>query len=968
MSENHEPTWRIGLNIVAAEITAERFREDLPDLRAKFGDDPMLIGGIYAARLITLYLESTGLFAALELPPEAVPAALAEIRKTLAHLDFDANRRRLRRQERRYYDRFAERAALLIQQVGEVMEALFNCYVAGDYDPTANPDALVAEALEIAEQDLERAQRLIAQAGAIALHGRPLYWRWKWETYGPAASWLITLALLIDGYTNGGQNPLGSPQEARARFMTNVQRAKEMLEKEEEEELPPEIEPSPIDKLIDELIERGQKKWTPEQLALCQAHREEAIAALIELASDEELQLEDAPGEGYAPIRAVELLGELQAVEAVQPLIDIVATIEEPGVIIHDTAISALRQIGPPALEPVLTFMRYSPNVEAKLSLAEVVAEIGQRDEQAYQVLLDLWDEATWEEGRCLLAHALVTTGGEQAIPVLQAALESPDLDDLVDYNEVADALAQLGVEAPPPPPGLAAPFGMPDPAALVQTLVQDLADPEYLSEELEDAPEELYAEPERSAYLCVWAHLKKISVTVAIQIICEPANVSQIFLAGLLDAVETLTFDASTKGYPNWLRQIYRSLAEEFGPLFQRRLAGILYALRTYLAEEYDIAEDADQLLLTARTLDPDDEELLHLFSRAGALALHGRSIWSRWPLETDPPLSDWLFGLFEFRRLLERTGHIPLRPGSEEYTSDLPDMMMKAAMDIAEPPAPVAELLDLLTSKRQDTLSPSERRRFAQQQTAVVPHLIRMVENKAYWYEEGPGEGWAAILAARLLGEFKAIQAADTLVSAVADSQPNDVIHEAALFSLMAIGRPALAAVQAYFRYGRNITAKASLAEVLGRIGQRSADSFDLLRQVWEEAEWRQNRRMVALAFGDLGDRRAIPLLKTALEDRDADALDLDYVAWALQRLGAPVSKLPTRSARLKTLAPYTPRLLYDEDGSVQRLKHTAWGEPLCPDCGKPLVVDEDGEWVHPPEPTRRAAPAKKRRRKRR
>ncbi len=966
MSENYEPTWRMGLNIVAAEITAERFREDLPDLREKFGDDPLLVGGIYAARLITLYVESTGLFAALELPPEEVPAALAEIRETLAHLDFGAGRKRLRRQERRYYDNFAERTAPLIQQVGEVMETLFNCYVAGDYDPAADPDALVAEALESAEQDLKQAQRLIARAGAIALHSRPLYWRWKWEAYGPAAPWLFTLAILVEGYTNGGQNLLGSPQEARALFQARLQQAEEMLE---EEEPLPEIEPSPIDELIGELIERGTEPWTPEQLALCQTHREEAIAALTELASDEELQLEDAPGEGYAPIRAVELLGELQAVEAVQALIDIVASIEEPGVIIHDAAISALQKIGPPALEPILTFMRYSPNVEAKLSLAEVVEAISQRDERAYQVLLDVWDEATWEEGRCLLAHALVTTGGEQAIPVLQAALEDSDLDDLLDYNEVADALEQLGVEAPPPPPGLTAPFEMPDLTSLVQTPVQDFADPEHLSDDLEDAPEELRAQPERLAHLYAWAHLKKVSVMVAVQAICVPADFSKALLPELLDAVETLTFDASTRGYPDWVRKVYRSLAEDSGPLFQQWFTGVLYALQTYLAEEYDIAEDADQLLVVARTLHPDDEELPRLFARAGALALHGRSIWSRWPLETDPPLSDWLFGLFEFRRLLELSGRIPLRPGSEEYTNDLPDMLIEAAMDITEPPAPVAELLDLLVSKRQDTLSPLERRRFAQQQTAVAPHLIRMVENKAYWYEEGPGEGWAAILAARLLGELKATQAANALVSAVADSQPDDVIHEAALFSLMAIGRPALSTVQAYFRYGRDVTAKASLAEVLGRIGQRSADTFDLLRQVWEEAGWTQNRRMVALAFGDLGDRRAVPLLKAALQDRNADALDLDYVAWALQRLGAPVSEVPQRSARLKTPAPYTPRLLYDEDGYVKRLRHTAWGEPLCPDCGKPLMVDEDGEWVHPPEPTpQRAAPARKRRRKRR
>jgi len=69
--------------------------------------------------------------------------------------------------------------------------------------------------------------------------------------------------------------------------------------------------------LVDDLIERGEQRFTPEQLALCRDHREKAIAALIDLAADEYLQMEDSPGDGYAPIHAVELLGELEAVEAI---------------------------------------------------------------------------------------------------------------------------------------------------------------------------------------------------------------------------------------------------------------------------------------------------------------------------------------------------------------------------------------------------------------------------------------------------------------------------------------------------------------------------------------------------------------------------------------------------------------------------------------------------------------------------
>jgi HEAT repeat protein len=952
--------WRFALDAVVDGVSAEQFAESITWLRERYGDEPADVGGAYAAVMIDLFAENAGLFATLTLPLAEVPAALAEIRQALAHLDFDTGRSRLKKKERRYYDHFAERARVLFAEVGEVLEALFNCYVAGDYDPAADPDSLVAEALAIAERDLEQARRLIVRAGAIGLHSHLLWWRWSSEGYGPAGHWLSTMAILIDSYTGGGETLLGSYSEAHERMQ-----AREAEPEEPEEPETPEAEPSPVDGLIEELFEQGQQKWKPEQLALCQAHREEAIHALIELVADEDLQLEDAPAEGYAPIHAVELLGELQAVEAIRPLIDIVADVE-PDAIIRDAAIYALIKIGPPACEPVLTLMRYSQILEAKLALAQVVSEIGQRDEQAYQVLLDVWDEATWGEGRCLLAHAMVRTGGEQAIPVLQAALEDPGLDERLDYNEIADALAELGIEAPPPD-HLVAPFGALDElASLVRSPVLALSDPKYLEEQAGDLLENLRADPDGLARLHAFYHLHKIAAMTAAQLICLPADFSIQLVSQMFEAVEVLAFDAPVRDYSKWMREAYQSLAERAGPEFKHWLSGILYALRHYLAQDYDIAEDTDQLLAAARGLAPDDETLPRLFGRAGALVLHGRPLWSRWPLETDSPLSDWLVGLFEFRRSLECTGHIPLRPNSEEYTPELPNMLMEAHSAADEPTPPVSELLDLLITQKQDSLSPSQRRRFANQHAAIVPHLIGMVESRAYWYEDGPGGGWAAILAARLLGELRAIQSAGALVNAVANSRPGDVIHEAALFSLMAIGRPALSAVQTYFRYGRDVETKTSLAEVLGRIGQRSTDSFDLLRQVWEEAGWVQNRRMVALAFGDLEDRRAAPLLKAALQDSGADVLDMDYVGWALQQLGVPV-ELPERSPQLETPAPGVPRLMYDETGHAVRLKHTAWGEPLCPDCGKPLALDESGEWGHPAEKEpQRPAPRKKRKRK--
>jgi HEAT repeat protein len=577
-----------------------------------------------------------------------------------------------------------------------------------------------------------------------------------------------------------------------------------------------------------------------------------------------------------------------------------------------------------------------------------------------------VWEEAAWEEGKCLLAYPLALTGGEQAIPLLEAALEDPDLDGLMDYNEIADALEVLGVEAPRVLPDL--PLLDTDVGALMQSVVLDLGEPEHLATIADIVPEEWRAHPDSLAHACTDAERARLNNMIAVQAISLPPEASAFLVHNLLEAVDMLTFDASTRDYPRWLRQAYTHLAECAGPDIQRHLTGVLLPLQHYLDKDYDIAADPDQLLSTAREFSPDDERLRQLFGQAGALVLHSRSVWPRWPAETDQPLSGWLEGLIEFRRPLERIGQIPLRLFSDPRPEELSGMLMEALVEEEVPPPAVAELLDTIFEQGQDFLSPAQRRRFAHQRTAIIPHLIRIVEDERYWYDEEPGEGWAPILAVRLLGELKANQAADTLVSVVAESAPDDIVYDAALFGLMGIGPSAIPAVQAYLRYGRDVETKTALAEVLGRVGRRSPDTFDLLRQVWEDADWSQNRRTVALAFGDLRDRRAIPLLQAVLEDRAADVLDQSYVYWALRQLGAPSSSPPVKvSSRLKALVPYNPRLIYDDVGAAHRLKFSAWGEPLCPECGQPLVQSESGEWVHPPKSSSRHAASSRTRRRR-
>jgi len=944
---------RIILDIFKVLVSAELFSARLKAFREVYGETPQDVAEAYTLLLSTFFAGELGLVAALSPSLEEVPSMVTEALEEIAGIDFDAHKRSLKRTQKPYYESFARNLVPGIKSVGETIIAALKCYLSGSYDPDADPNELIMEALEVASKDPEQATGLIVQAGACALHGRPLLWRWPEEAYGPLAPNVIAVAELIQGYNYADKYK--PAEKMPLNLLLRLHRLKspaiigEIPTFIEEQE----AKSAPIIELVQALIDQGEAPYTKEQLGFCQAHRDDVIPALIELATSQYLQLENAPGGGYGPIKAVEILGMLKATEAVTALIDIVAD-SEPMEIIYSTAISALKEIGRAALEPILDFMRYSWNVDAKIALAEVISEIEGENQEAYQVLLSVWEEAFWEDGKSLLALPLIRTGGAQAIPLLQAALEDPELEAL-DYSEIAAALEDAGVEVPP--------FTEREPAysaaswenASYNLLLQS-STPSYITGVLSTAPEVLRSKPGNLAHAYALTQCSMWGAAIITTIASASVGAHVPLVEGFLKALDDLAFPPPPRDLPAWQRKAYNLIPQEFERQVKPYLEGMLLPLRYYLKEDYDIAEEPDQLLAKARELPPEDENMSVLFGKAGALALRGRQFWSLWSQESDPPLSIWLEGLSDLNTALRKIGQIPFRPpvesGQDELAANvLSTMFVKNVIETAPPP--VDGLLRELAEHKQKTLPPARRRAFARHQAVLIPYLIELVDNTFYWYTDSPGEGWVPILAAELLGEFKAAQAAHVLVKAVAASTPEDIIHDAALFSLMAIGSPAFPAVRAYMRYGRNIETKTSLAEVIGRIGRRERESFDLLRQVWEEAGWFQNRRTVALAFGDLQDRRAVPLLQAALDDKKADAMDFEYICWALAQFGIRIPPRQRHSSRTNVPPPYNPRLIQDlETETFQRLYYTPWGEPICPDCGSPLIPGKDGELVHPPQ----------------
>ena len=169
-----------------------------------------------------------------------------------------------------------------------------------------------------------------------------------------------------------------------------------------------------------------------------------AVPALLEIACDDTLLEERARGGGYAPLHAVQLLGQLRAAEAIPRLIELVCT-TDPMDLIRGSACRALEAMGPAALEPCLAAFA-TANRTARLDLGYALAKLGVRDERVYQALLGYFAEDA-EMGAGMLAEY----GDARALPLLHRALAEcrvkPGINPLANCHvaELRAAIEDLG-------------------------------------------------------------------------------------------------------------------------------------------------------------------------------------------------------------------------------------------------------------------------------------------------------------------------------------------------------------------------------------------------------------------------------------------------------------------------------------------------------------------------------------------
>jgi hypothetical protein len=275
---------------------------------------------------------------------------------------------------------------------------------------------------------------LLGQAGALALRGKSLWPFWHHELKEPLRDWAIAVLNLVASLREDGQWPLAEFTEEHTRRQAAP---------EETPPATPRVTPPETESLIQQLYE-GEQALTPDLVERFHAQRETVVLALRSLLHDGALHDTDGPGQGWVPIHAARLLGELRAEEAVDDLMDVLAE-SRSNEIIRQATLEALEQIGPAALPAALDFLRWSQRTGLQGEVAGLIGLIGKEDERAYPALKTFYEQTDWDGARTLAVSALTLLGDQRAIPLLRPALKERDLQPS-DVATLAMALGELGV------------------------------------------------------------------------------------------------------------------------------------------------------------------------------------------------------------------------------------------------------------------------------------------------------------------------------------------------------------------------------------------------------------------------------------------------------------------------------------------------------------------------------------------
>jgi HEAT repeat protein len=167
-----------------------------------------------------------------------------------------------------------------------------------------------------------------------------------------------------------------------------------------------------------------------------------AILSMHEAAVPVLLEIVKHHADGWSPVHAVRLLGEMRVADAIAPLLRVLA--ETDGVdMLHDAAIAALPELGESVLEPALRAYAENLDTSFRASVASVLARIGVRDERIFCLLLEILERSPSYAGD------LAEYGDTRALPFLACAFDAYEVRDSAfanqDLIELHAAIEELG-------------------------------------------------------------------------------------------------------------------------------------------------------------------------------------------------------------------------------------------------------------------------------------------------------------------------------------------------------------------------------------------------------------------------------------------------------------------------------------------------------------------------------------------
>jgi HEAT repeat protein len=170
--------------------------------------------------------------------------------------------------------------------------------------------------------------------------------------------------------------------------------------------------------------ERMKSEYASKRLA---PQKDDLIPYLFEIVDDEDLSDEGALGKGYAPVHAINLLGEWEVSEAVPRLLEIFEE-EDHDTLIWNAAAVALEHMGPGMVDEMFVLLDRLDE-DHHTAIGAVLSQAGKGNQRAYDWIKAQLDRQKEEWDVRFWAECLLECDPSQAIPVLEERINRRKFD-----------------------------------------------------------------------------------------------------------------------------------------------------------------------------------------------------------------------------------------------------------------------------------------------------------------------------------------------------------------------------------------------------------------------------------------------------------------------------------------------------------------------------------------------------------